>query len=393
VAAVGTRSIIVADNENPSGGYSDTEYANIAATFDTLIYPLDTTAFGAPTNVSGNGKVMLFFTRSVNALTPNSTNSYTIGGFFFARDLYPKTARNGLASCPSSNEAEMFYLLVPDPNGTVNNNKRTKDEVTTLNLGTIAHEFQHLINAGRRLYVNTTAVSSEETWLDEGLAHTAEELLFYKMSGFTSRQNIGFSQVAVAVSPFNNYASQNFARFYLYLINPEITSPYAPNDSLSTRGASWNFLRFAAGRQGASGEANFYRSLVNSTTAGRTNLANVLGGNAAMSDYLRDWTVSLIADDFSVAETALLDQRYITPSWNFRSIFPNLRITSSNPLGVYPINARTMQSGTTQRITLAGGTSSYVRFGIQSGKSAILNLASNGNALPTTLRYAVVRLR
>ena len=40
----------------------------------------------------------------------------------------------------------MFYLLVPDPDGTVNNNKRTKDEVTTLNLGTIAHEFQHLIN-------------------------------------------------------------------------------------------------------------------------------------------------------------------------------------------------------------------------------------------------------
>lgn len=393
VAAVGTRSIVVADNENPTGGYTDAEYASIAATFDTLVYPIDTTAFGAPSNVSGNGKIILFFTRSVNSLTPPNTSSYTIGGFFFARDLYPKTARNGLAACPTSNEAEMFYLLVPDPNGTVNNNKRTKDEVTTLNLGTIAHEFQHLINSGRRLYVNTSATPNEETWLDEGLAHTAEELLYYRMSGLTSRQNIGLSLLAQSVGTFNNYASQNFARFYLYLVNPEVSSPYAPNDSLNTRGAIWNFLRFSAGRQGASGESGFYRTLVNSTTAGRTNLANALGGSAALADYLRDWTVSLIADDFSTAETALLDPRYIMPSWNFRSVYPNLRVSGNSTLGVYPINARTMLSGTTQRITLAGGTSSYVRFGIASGKSAIVNLASNGNALPSTLRYAVVRLR
>ena len=66
VAAVGEKSIVVADNENPTGGYTDAEYASIAATFDTLVFPLDTTAFGAPTNVSGRGKVILFYTRSVN---------------------------------------------------------------------------------------------------------------------------------------------------------------------------------------------------------------------------------------------------------------------------------------------------------------------------------------
>ena len=131
----------------------------------------------------------------------------------------------------------MFYLLVPDPDGTVNNNKRTKAEVTTLNLGTIAHEFEHLINAGRRLYVNTTAVANEETWLDEGLAHTAEELLYYRISGFTSRQKLTLSQVSQQSTLFSNYASQNFSRFYSFLINPELNSPYAPNDSLATRGA------------------------------------------------------------------------------------------------------------------------------------------------------------
>ena len=173
VAAVGTKSIIVSDTDNPTGGYTDTEYAAIAATFDTLVFPMDTTAFGAPSNISSYGKIILFYTRAVNALTPSGAG-YTIGGFFFARDLYPKMAKNGLAACAASNESEMFYLLAPDPNGTVNTNKRTKDEVTLLNLTTIAHELQHLINSSRRLYVNTGARPNEETWLDEGLAHVAE---------------------------------------------------------------------------------------------------------------------------------------------------------------------------------------------------------------------------
>ncbi|MCC6243099.1 MAG: Ig-like domain-containing protein [Gemmatimonadaceae bacterium] len=394
VAAIGEKSIVVADNENPSGGYSDTEYASIAATFDTLIYPLDTTAFGAPTNVGGVNKIILFYTRAVNALTPTNTSSFTIGGFFFARDLYPKTARNGFAACAGSNEAEMFYLLVPDPNGTVNNNRRTKDAVTTLNLGTIAHEFEHLINSGRRLYVNSGAVVSEETWLDEGLAHTAEELLYYRMSGFGNRQNLNLTQVASQSTLFSNFASQNFSRFYAFLINPEGNSPYAPNDSLSTRGASWNFLRFAAGRQSANGgEAVFYRSVVNSLTSGRNNLANVLGGQTQLADYLRDWTVSLMADDFSTAVTSALDARYIVPAWNFRSIYPGLRLAGGNPLGVYPLNTRLLTTGVPQRISLAGGTSSYVRFSIASGRSALVSLASNGTALPTAMRYAIVRVR
>ena len=394
VAAIGEKSIVVADNENPTGGYTDAEYASIAATFDTLIYPLDTTAFGAPTNVGGVNKIILFYTRAVNALTPANTNSFTIGGFFFARDLYPKTARNGFAACAGSNEAEMFYLLVPDPNGTVNNNRRTKDAVTTLNLGTIAHEFEHLINSGRRLYVNTGAVVSEETWLDEGLAHTAEELLYYRMSGFGNRQNLNLTQVASQSTLFSNFASQNFSRFYAFLINPEGNSPYAPNDSLSTRGASWNFLRFAAGRQTANGgEAVFYRSVVNSLTSGRTNLANALGGQAQFADYLRDWTVSLMADDFSTAVTSALDTRYILPAWNFRSIYPGLRLAGGNPLGVYPLNTRTLTTGVPQRISLAGGTSSYVRFSIASGRSALVSMASNGAALPTAMRYAIVRVR
>ncbi|WP_373063362.1 Ig domain-containing protein [Gemmatimonas sp.] len=394
VAAVGSKSIILNDTENPTGGYTDAEYAAVAATFDTLVYPMDTSAFGAPTNISGYGRIILFYTRAVNALTPSGAG-FTIGGFFFARDLYPKTARNGLAACAASNEAEMFYLLVPDPNGTVNTNKRTKVEVTLLNLTTIAHEFQHLINSSRRLYVNTGARPNEETWLDEGLAHLAEELLFFRIAAVTSRQNLTLTDIAGSTTrsdQFRNYASQNFARFYSYLIAPEVNSPYAPNDSLATRGAIWNFLRYAAGRQGEAGEAPFLRALVNSNTAGVANLQNVLSGGQ-FADYLRDWSVSLIADDFSAATTAALSANYITPSWNFRSIFPGLRFSGGPVLGVYPIATRTLLSGSPQRVLLAGGTSSFVRFGIPAGRSAVITLSSNGALPSSTLKYALVRLR
>ena len=394
VAAVGTRAVIVTDNDNPTGGYTDSEYSGILATFDTLVYPMDTAAFGAPSNISPYGKIVLFYTRAVNQLTPASAG-FTIGGFFFARDLFPKTARNGLQACAASNETEMFYLLVPDPNGTVNGNKRTKEEVTQLNLNTIAHELQHLINAGRRLYVNTGAQPFEQTWLDEGLSHVAEELLYWRVLGFTSRQNLGLTDISGTTAKsdaFRAYGSQNFSRFYSFITAPEVNSPYAPNDSLATRGAIWHFLRYAAGRQGAANESVMLRALVNSLSIGTTNLQGVLPGGQ-FADYLRDWTIAMIADDYSTATAAALAPAYQIPAWNLRSIYPGLRFGGGAALGVYPIATRSVASGVPQRIALAGGTSSFLRFGIPAGRSALFTLTTNGALPPATLRYAIVRLR
>jgi hypothetical protein len=289
----------------------------------------------------------------------------------------------------------MFYLLVPDPNGTVNSNKRTKDEVTQLNLTTIAHELQHLINSSRRLYVNTGAQPNEQTWLDEGLSHIAEELLYFRMLGVTSRQNLGITDIGGSTTKsalFSSYASQNFSRFYSYLLAPEINSPYAPNDSLATRGAIWNFLRYAAGRQGASAEATVLRAIVNSLTVGTANLQNALPGGQ-FADYLRDWTIALIADDYSSSVVAALDPKYQIAAWNFRGIYPGLRFSSGSALGVYPIATRSLVSSVPQRITLAGGTSSFLRFSVAGGRSALVTISSNGALPASTLRYGVVRLR
>ena len=149
VVAIGSKALILNDTLNPRG-FTDADFQRFAARFDTLVYPLDVNAFGPPSDQDGNGKVAILFTRTVNELTPVGANYY-VGGFFNPRDLFPKVDPSKPSNnCPGSNEGEMFYMLVPAPDG-INGVKHTAGFVDSISTGIIAHEFQHLINAGHRL--------------------------------------------------------------------------------------------------------------------------------------------------------------------------------------------------------------------------------------------------
>ena len=377
VAAISNKAIIVADTANPASGYTDADYASIAATFDNLVDPTDTKAFGAPTDIDNNGHVVLFFTRAVNELTPAKSTSY-VGGFFYARDLFPATATAGFQACPASNGGEMFYLLVPDPTGVVNGNRFTKDAVTRVAIATVGHEYQHLINASRRMYVNTAASDFEETWLDEGLSHIAEELLFFAETGLQPRSNIGATLLrssSAYVDAFNNEAISNFGRFADYLSAPSSNSPFADNDSLATRGATWSFLRYAADHTGSDDGTTWFQ-LVNSTTTGIANLQQVFGSD--LTTLARDWATSVFADDITTT-----DARYQQPTWNLRSIFGALQ---SN--GAYPL-ATTALVAPPASVTVNGGTAAYLRFAVAGGQTATVTWS----ALPSNLQLTLVRTR
>ena len=377
VAAVGSKAIIVADTANPVSGYTDADYQSIASTFDTVVDPTDTKAFGAPSDIDGNGHVVLFFTRAVNELTPARSTSF-VAGFFYARDLFPATANASFQACASSNGGEMFYLMVPDPTGVVNGNKFAKDNVTSIVIATLAHEYQHLINASRRMFVNTAATDFEETWLDEGLSHVAEELLFYARSGLEPRANIDATKLrssSLYVDAFNNDAVSNFARLGEYLRAPSSNSPFADNDSLATRGATWSFLRYAADHTGSDDGTTWFQ-LVNSTTTGLANLTQVFG--SSLTTLARDWATSVFTDDITTT-----DARYQEPSWNMRSIFGALQ---SN--GAYPIATTTLGS-TPAALTVTGGSAAYLRFSVAAGSAATIQWS----AVPSTVQFTLVRTR
>ncbi|NUR32412.1 MAG: hypothetical protein HOQ30_00245 [Gemmatimonadaceae bacterium] len=379
VVAIGTHGIVLNDTLNPSGGFTTADFQRYAARFDTLVYPIDSAAFGPPTDIDGNGHVGLIFTRAVNELTPANADSY-VGGFTFSRDLFPAKATTDLGACAASNQGEFFYLITPDPAGTINGNRRTAGFVDTNTTAVIAHEFQHLINGGRRIYVNG-ASDFEATWLDEGLAHIAEELLFYREAGLGPKQNLDTPLLRASTqrrTAFNLDMLGNAGRYQSYLKAPSKSSPYAANDSLSTRGAAWSLLRYLADRSGRTDNAFFF-ALVNSTAKGIPNLKTVYG--ADLPGAVRDWNASHAVDDI-VSAAAELQQ----PSWNWHSIYVTLS-------GAYPLTLAALANGGTASGTIVAGGAAYYRLGVPAGGSATLSLSDPSPTTAANLQLVVVRTR
>jgi len=281
----------------------------------------------------------------------------------------------------------MMYILVPDTGGVVNGNKRTKAQVVTAANGTVAHEYQHLINASRRKYVNKLNEVYEERWLDEGLAHMAEELNFWRASGRVSGANLDASifNDQKALAAYATFEANNFSRYRTYLPMTESQAPvgFSPNDDdLPTRGAIWNFLRFVADHQPPGDENAFWFKLANSTTSGLTNLTNAIGGSP--SSLLRDWAISVFLDDNAVNVAS----RFAQPSWNLRSA-----LTSGGMPLAFPLSTRMLNDNVSSRVLLAGNGVSFLRFSVADNQEALLTVSSGGQPLPSTVQLAVVRVK
>lgn len=383
VMSVSLTTIIVADTANPKDGFTEPEFRQIGETMDTLVVPVVTEAFGAPTDIDSNERVVLFYTRAVNEMTPSNDSSY-VGGFFYSRDLFPTEAVDGIQGCAGSNTGEIMYMLAPDPTGEVNENPRSKELVEEATIGVAAHELQHLINASRRLFIVEANSFDEEVWLNEGLSHIAEELVFYRASGLAPRQNITVTDLRQSdrrVDAFNRYAADNFGRLSEHLKSASTTSPYASNGALSTRGAAWSFLRYLADRRGGD-EATFWQSLVSSKTTGMTNLRSAVGADPLM--LVQDWAVATFADDhvFPISEI------YTQPSWDFRSLYSAL---GSGRDG-YPLSISTLDPAG-NRLSVRAGGSVYLSVTTTSGTTGELRIQSGGGNPPTTVQIAALRTR
>lgn len=377
VVAVSERAIVVADTLNPDGGFTDAHYRQFASEFDALVHPTLSRTFGEPSDIDGNGKVVMFFTSAVNDLTPPGSNGVVVG-FFYARDLFVSSGING---CPGSNEAEMFYLVVPDPERAVQEPIFSLENVELLTMGVVAHEYQHLINASRRIHVND-AETLEEIWLDEALSHIAEEVMFYEAAGLQPRQDLIFDDLIAngrRVDATVRYIFDNLVRYGIFL--EEINAASVFEYDLAGRGASWSFLRYLADRSGRPDDEFFYE-IANARNSGLANLNRVLGGSAA--EMARDWAVSIYADNYVFGIPA----EYRQPSWNFRSVLPPFFSER------FPLSDRRLDADRALNLGLKGGGTAIIRVSVDQAARAILEATEQGGeGLPASVMLTVLRTR
>ena len=382
VVAIGSKALVLEDTLNPKPGFTASDFARFAARFDTLVYPLDVAAYGTPTDIDGNGRIAIVFTLAVNELTPPSASSY-VGGLTFSRDLFPQVATARAQACPASNEGELFYMMTPDPYGVVNGNRRSAGFVDTVATSVLAHELEHLINASRKLYVNTGAPRFEEKWLDEGLAHIAEELLFYRESGLASRSNLDYATLAETNRTRGAYRADmasNAARYKEYLLATASSSPYRGGDLLATRGAAWSLLRYLADRTRSS-DGDVWARLVDNSATGMANLQAVFG--KTVPAMVRDWAGSHELDDRGVPSAA-----FQQPSWNWHSIYGGVDgLLAMYPLHPTPLDASTLA---TTGSLVAGGADFYT-FSVPANDTATITLGAASGAAASNLQFLIVR--
>ncbi len=372
VVAVGRHGILLQDVTAPAGGFTASDFAAISSEFDDRIYPADTTHFGSPSDVNGDGHVYLLYTPRVNAGTPRGAAAI-LEGFFFGGDLFPPSA------CPESNLAEIFYLIVPDTGG-VFGDRRSVASVRENTRGTIAHELQHMINAGVRIVRDDSP--DEAVWLDEGLSHFAEELVGRAELGVGDLTPLAIRDIADQgsdLSDFTAFFGQNLLRLREWLRAPNrigATSAHA-DTSLAVRGAAWALLRWSADHYAAGDVAAFTRALVAGPDTSVDNLSAVAG--APFDSIMAGWLIANEADDAGIAG---LDPRYGYTSWNLRSV------EAAVNRGAYPLALVPLTDGAvvTRRTSSAAGD--YFQLTLTRTRAVIGEVSATG----APVSYAGARL-
>ena len=388
---VGAKVAIFVDNAaSVTQQYSTTELQNVGTLFDNFLYPIDTTNFGRESDIDNNGVVYVLLSPQINKLSGscNSTNSVILG-YFFSVDLEPGQT--------GSNAAEIFYSIVPDP---VNPTCTLSKAFALDNLPpTFIHEFQHMISYGQ--HALTLHGDAEDTWLNEGLSHYAEEL-GGRLIPDDQNPTLGRSP-----NTLTQFAFSNFDNAYKYLANPEVTALIESAQSsgtLTERGANWLMVHWLTEQFGTTTEnpplflvhgTDFTLKLEHTTAVGADNVSQQSG--ESFSDLVSYWNLANYLDHLTGFTPA--DPRLGYLSLNLRSRFAQLNqqdpVTYPRP---YPLAPDSTMTGTYQRAgTLKQGSGHHVRIIQSSGAAAVqFRLAGpNGAAIATDLvpRIGLVRIR
>jgi hypothetical protein len=375
---VGSRSAIFVDDTVPANGYSPSDIQTLGTLFDQHLYPIDTLAFGRESDLDGNGVVLILLTDQVNALSPACQQTgQVILGYFFGLDLD--------VTDPNSNGGELFYGPVPDPSKPL---CFSKSFVLRKLAPTAIHEFQHMISFNRHVLLGGGA--PEETWLNEGLSHFAEELGGRQVpNSFCSSGNC-----------LDDFAAGNLRNAFDYLLQPAssyLVEPGSSSGTLAERGANWLFVRWLADRSPSDSllGTDVTRALEGAdqpgglTATGGTNAtqaAQLFEPGASFPTLAGQWHLANYLDAITgfTEPSGYLDYR----SWDLKAAFGQVLP------GPYPLRPDS-SSGQAYGVsgTLRGGSGSYLRIVQPAGAAAVAVGLQTTNTAALVPRFAVIRIR
>ncbi len=386
VRAVSNRATIMEDVASPPGRMTATDYTEIGQEFDTKIFPADTLWFGSPTDINNDNRITIVYTPEVNRLTPAQSTGI-VGGFFFGGDLLKRSDYPAANDCRNqTNEQEVFYLLAPDANGTINGNVRTTAGVRQVSRGTVAHEFQHMINQGVRQF-NPAVKAFETAWLNEALSHFAEEVTGRFINGFGDVQSLRTSDVNPSQTNQNDWLAfyrQNLTRFRFWMLRPDTASPTSEKarEQLAHRGAGWALIRYAADRYSGGNARAFFRKLAAGPETDITNL--MLRTGAPFDDTIGGWLIANYAENASING---LDPKYLYSSWDMADVMRGVNN------GVYPLLVNNFPGSFTSQALSGSGNYYFHRRTVLSGPVNLNLRAPGGGPLTHSgARLWVVRL-
>jgi hypothetical protein len=382
LAYVGTNVLLYADTLAPNAGFSATGLRQFGAYFDRTLYPLDVAAFGATSDVDGNGHVIMLMSPAVNAGTSRST-CYTQGyvaGFFNGEDFNP-------ASDPHSNRGEIFYSIVADPQGRFGCVHSTS-EVSSMEPAVFLHELQHLINYSH--HIAQGGGQQAASWVNEGLSIIAEELGSRYYEDRCPPPACRSNPAQLLPDSSLGFARDFALDSYFMALEPDTVSVTQHHDGeLGTawRGGAWAMLRWLGDHEGA----DFYQKLESASGSGVAAIEAASGqsfGTLFAEFGLALYTDSLVGMPRNTAPQA---DRFVTR--NMRALWAS--VGSAYGYSGFPIRVHFV-SAAAQPMTLAVGGMAFWRLDtpLSAEADTLRFTAPNGVPLDPSLgpQLAIFRL-
>lgn len=196
----------------------------LADTFDGMIYPKMREYFGTEPDVDGDPKIFIL-------LDDIRDGSGSFRGYFWAGNQFPRSSQS------LSNEKELLNIdMFP-----------SFAMATQETLGTVAHEFVHMIIYNEGYWIENNMLYGMERWLEEALTQYGQYL-------------------------FNGLYTSNIDEFIkapdTILVENRISEVWLGQYPFPNYGASFLYMFYLAEKYGGSNLSNFFRNIIRSREDG-----------------------------------------------------------------------------------------------------------------------------